>query len=165
MSAAVALLLVWFVLARAITPGLVVAGVVVVAIAMWLVPGRSGPRLLWWRLPRLVVHEIVAIARATWTVAVETVTPSTPTPAVLDLHLPQARPTELAWLATLLTLTPGTYVVDVEPSEGRMAVHLLHGDRVDEAVDEVRRLDDDVRALFGDDPAPITLESTVEAPR
>lgn len=164
MNAAVALLLVWLVLARAVTPGLVVSGIVVVAVATWLVPGRSGPRLRWWRLPRLVVDEVAAVTRSTWAVAVETVTPSTPEPAVVELRLPAARPAELAWLATLLTLTPGTYVVDVEPDEGRMTLHLLHGERVDEAIAEVRRLDEDVRALFGDDPGPIVVQSTAEAP-
>jgi multisubunit Na+/H+ antiporter MnhE subunit len=52
-------------------------------------------------------------------------------------------------LASVISLTPGTTVVDIAPSEGRMRLHLLDIARSDATLREIRaRLEPLVRALF-----------------
>lgn len=148
---AAGLLVVWLTLARSASPGQVVAGIAVVALVLVVVPPHDGPRLRLRALPRLVRHETGAIARATSAVLRTTFSRRAPTPGIVDVELPDGRPRELSWLAAMLTLTPGTYVIDVDVDRHTLRVHVLDGTDLLALTEDVRRVDRAVRALFGID--------------
>lgn len=46
---------------------------------------------------------------------------------------------EITLLSILITLTPGTLVLDVSEDQKTLFIHALHADEVDEAVDSIRQ--------------------------
>lgn len=156
---ALVLVALWVVLARSASLGQVLTGVVVASVSLRLVPPSPGPRLRWSRLPPLVGHHAVSILRSTLGVARWTLATATPRPALLAVHLPRAGLAELNWISVLLTLTPGTFVVDVDEDRSRLLVHVLDARDRRRLVDDVRVLDADVRVLFG---LPATMPRVVE---
>ena len=161
------LLLVWLAASRALTPGLVLGGLVVAVAAAALVPPVRAPRLRWWRLGRLLVDEAAGIGRATLQVARVVLSRGTPAPAVLDVHLPGGGGREAAWVAALLTITPGTYVVDLGERGDWIRLHLLDGRLSDDVAADARRLHRDVVAVTGgpEPDAVVALATTPTIPR
>lgn len=142
----------WLVLARSVSLGQVVAGIVVATVAILVVPPVEGRTMRVARLPRLLVRQARAVLVATLAVARTTLSPGAPPPGLLDVHLPDARPTELSWVSVLVTLTPGTFVVHQDAATSRLRVHVLDIRDRDQVADDLVRLDAEVRALFGLDP-------------
>lgn len=149
---AIGLLLVWLALSRSISPGQVLAGIVVAVVALVVVPPRTGLRLRWVAVPGLVRDEVVAIARGVGGVLRETVTPGHPPAGIVTVHLPDGRLQEMSWLAAMLTLTPGTYVVGTDTQAKVLRVHVLDASDVTAITEDVLLLDRAVRAVFGLDP-------------
>lgn len=159
---AAGLLVVWLILSRSVSPGYVLAGVAVASLSMLVVPPGEGPALRLSALPRLVRDEAVAVARATVAVLRTTFSRRRPTPGMIDVELPDGRPRELSWLAAMLTLTPGTYVVDMDVERHVLRVHVLDASDLLSLMDDVRRIDRDVRALFGIDRPHVVSAQLVE---
>lgn len=122
------LLLFWIALWRRVTLGIVVSGLAVVALALWLVPGpRPGPAVRAAAAFRLGSHVLGQLVVATAQVAWEVLTPTDRSrPGVVAVELPAAVDRELTLVALLITFTPGSFVVDVDPRNRVVLVHLLH---------------------------------------
>ncbi|MCB0915180.1 MAG: Na+/H+ antiporter subunit E [Actinobacteria bacterium] len=104
------------------------------------------------RLPAvtwLAVWTLGAVVQASWLVARDIVAPSARlAPAVITLPLRCTNRWELSVLAGLITITPGTLVVGIEPDLGRIWVHGMYGSDPDRLRAEVSDLQDRViRAL------------------
>lgn len=151
-TSAVVLGVFWVALWRTVTPGVLLSGVVVAAAAIWLVPGpRREGRVRVGAAARLAAHVVGQLVVATAHVAWEVLTPTDrSSPGVVTVHLPEARPPELTLIALLITLTPGSFVVDVDLDGHAVEVHLLHLSSEENARREVADLHRRIRAMWGD---------------
>lgn len=125
---------VWVVLFRRVTPGVLLSGLAVAALAAWLVPGPTATRPRARAFAFLVGRQVGAIGRTTAQVA-RVVLARDPRRlnGLVDVELPPSTAREVAWTSSLTTLTPGTFVVDVaHGGPGRrptLRVHALDASR------------------------------------
>lgn len=122
------LLVFWVVLWRRITLGVVLSGLVFAVLSVLLIPtpGRPGA-IRWTGVARLMGHVTGQLVLATLKVAWEVVTPGDQTrPGVVPVELAGAAEAHLTLVSLLITLTPGTFVVDVDLRRRLVIVHLLH---------------------------------------
>jgi multisubunit Na+/H+ antiporter MnhE subunit len=148
------LLLIWLTLFRDVTPGLVLGGLIVGLAASVLIPGPKGLTWRWWWVPRLVFDELIGVLHATVVVLRVLVRPGAPEPGIVDVSLPGGA-RETALLGGLLTLTPGTYVVDMADDGSWLQLHLMDVRLAETLMDDVRRLHRDVRAVTDGPTGPI----------
>lgn len=141
------LVVVWIALFRRVTPGVVASGVLAALVATWLVPDRRTTGLRLVPFARLVWREVVQVGRATVRVATIVVQPERRAPGMVRVDLPGATDRELAWVAALTTLTPGTFVVDTTRPAG-LDVHALDASDPEAVRRDVRVLHADVTAAL-----------------
>lgn len=118
----------WAALWRHLSPGIVLGGVAVVALALWLVP-PSDPRdrIRWLPALGLFRHVLGQLVVATAHVAWEVLTPTDRSrPGTVDVQLPDATALDLTVVGLLITLTPGSFVADIDPGRRTVLVHVLH---------------------------------------
>ncbi|MEL7157591.1 MAG: Na+/H+ antiporter subunit E [Actinomycetota bacterium] len=134
------LTLAWCGLWRQFSVGNVAAGA---AIGLLLVisgigPGVSGGvRVI--PLVKLAGLVLVDLARSTWSVAYEVLTPPDNTrESVVAVELPADAEHHRLLLTIAITLTPGTAVIDLDGTT--LYLHLLHHDRRDATVTHAKRL-------------------------
>jgi len=145
----------WCLLWRDISTANLISGAVLSWFVLWMGFGtqvRSGVRPV--ALVRLIALVVADLAASTVSVAREVLTPTDYTKeAVIGCQPPEG--TERHWLLLVvaITLTPGTAVVDADPSTGTLYLHLLHADRADDTIAHVDRLATLAREAF---PAPST---------
>lgn len=102
-------------------------------------PGVGGVRFI--PLLRLLWLVLVDLVTSTLDVAVEILTPTDRTQeAVIAVDLPPESRSHLLLMVVAITLTPGTAVVDADPSTGTLYLHLLHVDRMDATIAHVHEL-------------------------
>lgn len=104
-------------------------------------PGRSGIRFgPLTRLAGIVAADLVV---ATAEVAREVLTPTDYTAeGIIAVRVPAGARRHLLLLVVAITVTPGTAVIDADPDDGTLYLHLLHVDRRDDVTEHVRRLAD-----------------------
>lgn len=72
-----------------------------------------------------------------------------PSPALVPMPYEGLSPTGAVVLACLISLTPGTTAIDIDPARSRLLLHLLDGRGSDEAIAEIRRrFERPLRVLF-----------------
>ncbi|MGH1503280.1 MAG: Na+/H+ antiporter subunit E [Acidimicrobiales bacterium] len=139
--AAVALAAAWCALWGEATLGNIVAGLGLglALIAVFGPPSKPGVRIvplvaLAGAIMRDLVESTVAVAR-------EVLTPTDYTDErYVTVALGEVGRRHLLLIASAVTLTPGTAVVDVDDSTGAVVLHLLHGHREPDTVAHVHRL-------------------------
>lgn len=60
--------------------------------------------------------------------------------AIIAVRLPASARRHLLLLVCAVTVTPGTAVVDADPDDGTLYLHLLHADEIDEVRSHVERV-------------------------
>lgn len=144
------LLLFWVVLWRRVTVGVVLSGLVFAVLSVLLIPtpGRPGA-IRWGGVARLVVHVTGQLVLATLKVAWEVLTPGDQTrPGIVSVELTGAAEAHLTLVSLLITLTPGTFVVDEDIRRRVVIVHLLHLSDEEAARREVAELHRRVREVW-----------------
>lgn len=102
-------------------------------------PGRGGIRLV--PLLRLAWLVLVDLVASTINVAHEILTPMDHTDeGIVAVRLPADGREHLLLLIVAITLTPGTAVVDADPDNGVLYLHLLHAGKRAEVERHVHRL-------------------------
>jgi multicomponent Na+:H+ antiporter subunit E len=93
--------------------------------------GANGVRLV--PLARLLWLVATDLATSTASVAWEVLTPTDYTEeAIIAVDIAPGSRTHYLLLAVAITLTPGTAVVDIEPNQGIIYLHLLHYEKAEE---------------------------------
>jgi multisubunit Na+/H+ antiporter MnhE subunit len=70
-------------------------------------------------------------------------------PAIVPMTYEQLSPTGAVVLACLISLTPGTTAIDVDPERRRLLLHLLEGRDATRAIADIRqRFERRLRVLF-----------------
>lgn len=101
--------------------------------------GRGGVRIV--PLVRLIWLVLVDLVLSTFNVAREILTPTDHTEeAIVAVDVESPSRQHLLFLVVAITLTPGTAVVDADPDTGRLYLHLLHADRIDDTVAHAKLL-------------------------
>jgi multicomponent Na+:H+ antiporter subunit E len=140
------LTVVWLLLWGSITPTLVVGGLLTSVLVLMLFPFPQAP---WrWTLrpwPTLVLLAVFAadLLRASVQVAWLAVRPAAPPPSAV-VRIPLHTRNELLVTATaeLVSLVPGSLLVELEPDAPAMVLHVLDArspERVEQAVDAAHR--------------------------
>jgi multisubunit Na+/H+ antiporter MnhE subunit len=98
-----------------------------------------------WRFARAVASSAAATA---WVILAE---PDAPRRGVATLHYGELSETGAVLLGALVTLTPGTSTLDVDPVAHELRVHLLDVDDLDATIEAIEReLLQPLRSLFGE---------------
>lgn len=124
-----ALTLLWVALYGEISVGNVLGGLIVAAILVLLFPSGHasvkhvrplGAVALGW-------YVFVNLAVSTWTVVVAVLfpRPERVEASVREVQVSTRSATAMTLMGNLITLTPGTMTVDVDPTEGILKVHVL----------------------------------------
>lgn len=93
--------------------------------------GRGGIRL--GPLLRFGFLVLIDLVKSSVTVAWEILTPTDYTEeAIIAVDAPVDTRQHLLLLVVAVTVTPGTAVIDTDPDNGRLYVHLLHASKADE---------------------------------
>lgn len=72
-----------------------------------------------------------------------------PSPALVPMLYEGLSPTGAVVLACLVSLTPGTTAIDIDPGRRRLLLHVLDGRAAEEAIAEIRRrFERRLRVLF-----------------
>lgn len=159
----VLLALAWLALVGPVTISNFLIGLVLGFIA--LVAAAPGGRLYARRVGSavgLILYVGWALLIANLRVAVAVLgSPKKLRPRLIDVPLKDLSDVELAVLASLVTLTPGTVALDVTPNRSHLIVHLLHCDDPEAEIREIKenfegRL---LRVTRGEAPARPTSRS------
>ena len=145
------LVLVWVALWGSLTWANVLGGLLVALLAIWMVPLRPASTRVG-RHPlaaiRLSFYFLWELIKASAIVAWEVVTPWDRTaPAVIAVRLDTNSPGILTTVANMVSMTPGTLTLDVDPATRTLYVHILHSD--ESVVAGIRKLERLVAAAFG----------------
>lgn len=93
--------------------------------------GQGGIRL--GPLLRFGLLVFVDLVKSSFTVAWEILTPTDYTEeAIIAVDAPVDTRHHLLLLVVAVTVTPGTAVIDTDPDNGRLYIHLLHANKADE---------------------------------
>ena len=96
---------------------------------------RPGPML---RFVAIVLADLIA---STFSVAKEVLTPTDRTnEGIVGVSVPTSARRHLLLLVVSITLTPGTAVVDADPDDGTLYLHLLHVERREAVIAHVQQL-------------------------
>lgn len=137
-----ALTLIWCGLWGEVTVANVAAGLIVALGVMALgvgTPGFGGIRVV--PLARLLWLVTVDLVKSTIEVATEVVTPTDHTKeAIIAVDLGPESRDHFLLLVVAITVTPGTAVVDADRDAGILYLHLLHNDRHDATIENVKKL-------------------------
>jgi multicomponent Na+:H+ antiporter subunit E len=140
----VLLVFAWCALWGSPTPANIASGFVVAIIVAMIdigPPGRGGVRIRpLLRFARLVAVDLVI---STVNVVREVITPTDHTEeSIVAVRLPIDSRAHLLLMVVAITVTPGTAVVDTDPDDGTLYLHLLHDRRRQATIDHVRELAD-----------------------
>jgi multicomponent Na+:H+ antiporter subunit E len=136
------LVIAWCALWESVSVANVLSGTLVAIMALWIVGSSTGSSSI----------RVVPLAKFVWMVLVDLVTSTvqvvweilTPTDhtdeAIIAVPVrPEAR-AHLLLLVVAVTVTPGTAVVDADPDNGCLYMHVLHSEHADRIVEHVQRL-------------------------
>ena len=89
-------------------------------------------------LLRFLGYFLIMLLKTNWAVAWEVLTPSMhQTPRIIRYNVENLTDTERATLASAITLTPGTLVVDISPCNKWIYIHAMYARDRDQAVKDI----------------------------
>lgn len=130
-----ALLVMWLLLNRSVSPGHIVLGAIIAYVASWTMaafqppPARLGRPLAIVRLGWRVLRDIVRSNYAVASIILLRGQPGS-TSGFMTIPLEMRDPYGLATLSIILAATPGTLWIDYDQAKGNLLLHVL--DLVDE---------------------------------
>lgn len=153
--AAAGLVFAWCALWGEVSAANLLSGVVVVgAVGVLRLGARPEGRIRLVPLIRFVGAVAVDLVVSTGAVAREILTPTDFTEeAIVAVDVPPGARRHVLLLVVVITLTPGTAVVDVDPDSGTLYLHLLHCDRRETTTRHISRLAELTCAALPD-PSP-----------
>lgn len=114
-------------------------------------------------LARFVLLVLKDTVLSTISVASEVLTPTDYTDELTaTIDLPAGNEKHLLALTLAVTLTPGTAVIDSDPSVPNLTIHLLHADKLDETIEHVQTLANAAGAAWPD--AHIAVDTEEASP-
>ena len=126
------LLAVWVVLAGELSLAALTAGLAVAALSVLIAPWKRteiGALRLLWRTLRFVLflpYAVAAVFAAGWKIAFLSISPRTPLRSwVFAFDYGLAERGAILLFTVLITLTPGTVVLDIAPERKRLYIHSL----------------------------------------
>ncbi len=132
----------WCALWGSFSPANLGSGIVLAALVLGAGIGsecRGGVRL--GPLVRLGGLVLVDLVRSTVSVASSVFSPDDRIDeAIIAVTLPASARRHLLLLVCAVTVTPGTAVVDADPDDGTLYLHVLHADEIDEVRRHVERV-------------------------
>ena len=151
-----ALTVVWMALWESASIGTALAGLAVGGTVFWIIPSdQSGARfaLRPIRVLRLMAYFARALVVATAQVAWEVVTPwSRINQGIVKITMLGESKGLVTLIANMISLTPGTLTIEVREDPMTLSVHVLRLRTVEEARQDVRKLESLVIGAFGSDP-------------
>ncbi len=146
------LTVVWMALWEAFSVANLISGLVVALATVMLVPVKAkGDRIRFHPLAfvKLVVYFSWKLVQAAAIVAWEVITPRDHTrPAVMSVPLHTRSPGIATAVANMVSLTPGTLTIDVDPDTMTLFIHLLHHKSPEAIRAEVHHLESLTLAAF-----------------
>lgn len=145
----------WMVLQDAYNLGYFIAGLINGALILLLFPSPEvdyirfrftgiGGFFTW--LPKalhMLFYFLWELLKANWGVAKLTLTPGVKlTPGILAMPLRVRQPGQIAMVANMITLTPGTISLDVDEKEHVLYIHAIDASDVEGALASCRRFED-----------------------
>lgn len=160
------LLLVWLALLETVTPGAVVAGLVVATLLTLAFPGdrdRAGWTLRPLRLLALVGYFLAKLVQANVQVALAVVHPAPERVRRAIVAVPVVSRSRItrALLANAVSLTPGTFIVDIDERGRRIFVHVLDMPTPDVVRRDIHRMERMIVAALGPTDEREELESRI----
>ncbi len=148
------LALIWMFLTGSLTANTLIEGFIVGYLALWLASPLYGPST-YFRKFRQVVSFILYFLRelvvATFRVARVVISPELNVrPVIIAVPLDVKTDIQIALLANLVTLTPGSMTLDVSDDRRVMYVHVMHAEDVEQARQEIKQgFERRIGELFG----------------
>ena len=145
------LLLTWLLLTR-FTPGHLLLGSVVAVTAGQALAALQprGPRVRnWHRLPGLVARVIYDVVHSNIEVTWGMLLGARRRSGIVEIRLRLRTPAGLAWLAIILTATPGTIWLDHDPESGTLLLHFFRLTDPEHARALVRRYEEPLMEMLG----------------
>jgi multicomponent Na+:H+ antiporter subunit E len=138
----VGLVVAWCALWESVSVANILSGTLVAIMALWIVGSSAGSSSIRiGPLAKFIWMVLVDLVTSTVQVVWEILTPTDHTDeAIIAVRvLPEAR-SHLLLLVVAVTVTPGTAVVDADPDNGTLYLHLLHSEHADRIVEHVQHL-------------------------
>lgn len=126
----------WAALSGQMTPGNLLAGLVVGYLMLWLSQGALGRSNYFIKVPQVIGfigYFLWELVRANVRVAYEVLTPGhRMRPAIVAIPLDLRSPLAITLLAQMITLTPGTLSLDVSSDQRVLYIHTMYVDDIDD---------------------------------
>jgi multicomponent Na+:H+ antiporter subunit E len=134
--------LLWMFLTISFNASTFIVGFLLGALMLWITQGFFPGRFYLnrvWAVIKLILLFFKELIMANIHVLVLIVQPKMPIkPAIFALPTVLEKDWEITLLSNLITLTPGTLVIDISPDSKTLYIHALHYDDADEAIDSIK---------------------------
>lgn len=141
----VCLTLAWTALWESLTWANLAGGLAAASVVIWLIPPRRYATSVDFRIApalNLLGYFGWKLVQASAIVAREIATPGDDTkPAVVAVPLHTSVPSIVTTVANMISLTPGTLTLDVEPATSTLYVHVLHFESPQTTQRDIQRLE------------------------
>lgn len=135
------LAILWMAMTRPSASNLVL-GFVIAYVVLWFTPRQAGRPVYFKKVPQALVFAgffLRELAVATLRISYDVLTPKAyMTPAVVGVPLDAETDAEIAMLAVVVTLTPGTLALDVSSDRKTMYVHAMYATHPDAVRREIK---------------------------
>jgi multicomponent Na+:H+ antiporter subunit E len=134
--------LLWMFLTISFNASTFIVGFLLGALMLWITKGFFPGRFYMnrvWAVIKLISLFLKELVMANIQVLFLIVQPKMPIkPAIFALPTVLEKDWEITLLSNLITLTPGTLVIDISPDSKTLYIHALHYDDADEAIDSIK---------------------------
>lgn len=134
--------LLWMFLTISFNASTFIVGFLLGALMLWITQGFFPGRFYMnrvWAVIKLITLFLKELVMANIQVLFLIVQPKMPIkPAIFALPTVLEKDWEITLLSNLITLTPGTLVIDISPDSKTLYIHALHYDDADEAIESIK---------------------------
>lgn len=132
----------WMFLTVSFTPSTFTVGFLLGLLMLWITKGFFPGRFYMtrvWAVIKLIMLFFKELILANFQVLYLILQPKMPIkPAIFALHTVLEKDWEITLLSNLITLTPGTLVIDVSLDSKTIYIHALNYEDADEAIDSIK---------------------------
>lgn len=98
----------------------------------------------------LLAYYLVKLVAANLYIAWDILTPRMRTnPGLIEVDIAYGKDLGLLLLSNLLSMTPGTLSIDIDPAKEKLKVHVLYLDRKKETLNEIERMKAFIQKIIG----------------
>jgi len=132
----------WMFLSVSFNASTFIVGFLLGMLMLWITKGFFPGRFYMnrvWAVIKLIMLFLKELIMANIQVLLLIIQPKMPIkPAIFALPIAVEKDWEITLLASLITLTPGTLVIDVSKDSKILYIHALHYDDADDAIDSIK---------------------------